>query len=58
MHISYQQEVLAFIFIFQKVVFLWPPSHKLQHKQTKIMFYITEFTLSDRMNVRILELKV
>ena len=48
MHIPEQQEVLAFIFIFQKFVFLWPPSHKWHHKPTKIMFQITEFTLSDR----------
>ena len=47
MHIPYQQEVLAFIFIFQKV-FLWPPSLKWHHKQTKIMFQITKFNLSDR----------
>ena len=43
-----QREVLAFIFIFRKVVFLLPPSHKWHHKQTKIMFQITKFTLSDR----------
>ena len=48
MHIPYQQEVLAFIFIFQKMVFLWPPSLKWHHKQTKIMFQFTKFNLSDR----------
>ena len=48
MHIPEQQEVLAFIVIFQKVVFSWPPSHKWHHKQTKIIFRITKFTLSDR----------
>ena len=32
----------------QKVVFLWSPSHKWYHKQTKIMFQITKSTLSDR----------
>ena len=32
MHIPYQQEVLAFIFIFQKMVFLLPPSLKWHHK--------------------------
>ena len=37
-----------FFFIFQKVVFLLPPSHKCHHKQTKIKFQITKFTLSDR----------
>ena len=36
-----------FIFIFQKVVFLWPPSYKWHHKQTEIMFQITKSTLSD-----------
>ena len=48
MHIPSQREVLAFIFIFQKVVFLLPPSNKWHHKQTKIMFQITKFTVSDR----------
>ena len=48
MQIPKQQEVLAFIFIFQKVVVLLPPSHKWHHKHTKIMFQITKFTLSDR----------
>ena len=59
MHISYKHEVLAFIFIFQKVVYLRPPSHKWNHKQTKIIFHITKFTLSDRtlLNVLMLELK-
>ena len=35
-------------FHFQKFVFLWPPSHKWHHKQTKLMFQITKFTLIDR----------
>ena len=35
-------------FYFQKVVFLWPPSHPWHHKWTKIMFQITEFNLSKR----------
>ena len=37
------------------------PSHKLHHKQTKILFHVTTFTLSDRIypiNVFLLELKV
>ena len=41
-------EVLAFIFIFQKVVSLWPPSQKWHHKQTKIIFHNTKFTCCDR----------
>ena len=48
MHIPSQRGNLAFIFIFRKVVFLLPPSHKWHHKQTKIMFQITKFTVSDR----------
>ena len=61
MHISSQQEVWVFIFIFQKVVFLWPPSYKWHHKKTKSMFHIKKFTSSDRINpieCVILELKV
>ena len=47
-HIFLQQEVLAFIFIFQEVVLLLPPSHKWYYKQTKIMLYVTKLTLSER----------
>ena len=35
-------------FHFLEIVFLWPPSHKWYHKQTKINFHITKFNLSDR----------
>ena len=49
MHISKKQLVLAFIFIFQKVVLLLPPSHKWHHKQTSIVIHFTKCTtLSDR----------
>ena len=48
MDIPKQHEVLAFIFIFQKAVFLLPPSHKGHHKQIKIMFQSTKFTRSYR----------
>ena len=44
MHISSPQEVFHFSAI--RIVMI--PSHKGHHKQTKIMFRITKFTLSDR----------
>ena len=45
-----------FIFIFQKVVFM-TPSHKWHHKQSKTMFQITKFTLSDKIFF-LLEMKI
>ena len=48
MHISEQQEVLGFIFIFSDIRIFMPPSHKWHHKHTNIMFHFTNFTLSDR----------
>ena len=38
----------SFYFHFQKVVLLLLPSDKWHHKQTKITFHITKFTLNDR----------
>ena len=35
-------------FHFSEIRILWPPSHKWHHKQTKLMFQITKFTLIDR----------
>ena len=62
MRMPSQREVLAFIFLFRKVVFLLSPSNKWHHKQTKIMFQITKCTLSDRIypigDVLILKLKI
>ena len=57
-HIPSQREVLAFIFIFQKVVFLLPPSHKWHHKQTKIMFRISKFKMIEYTLLNVLILKM
>ena len=35
-------------FHFSEIRIFMTPSHKWHHKQTKIMFQITKFTLSDR----------
>ena len=39
---------LSVYFHFSESRIFMTPSHKWHHKQTKIMFHITKFTLSDR----------